>query len=129
VATRNALGEEVRRRWDSRDRLTALQNENGEAYHFEWGADSLLLAETGLDGVATQYEYDACRRTVRRTFAAGHSQALTHAFRWGKAGQLLARSTPEGQTRYHYSANGQVTRVALHPRWVMTYGVRKLNRS
>ncbi|CAM7674934.1 Zn-binding Pro-Ala-Ala-Arg (PAAR) domain, involved in Type VI secretion [Phytobacter diazotrophicus] len=115
VATRNALGEEVRRRWDSRDRLTALQNENGEAYHFEWGADSLLLAETGLDGVATQYEYDACRRTVRRTFAAGHSQALTHVFRWGKAGQLLARSTSEGQTRYHYSANGQVTRVALHP--------------
>jgi hypothetical protein len=30
----------------------ALENENGEAYQFRWGADSLLLEEVGLDGVA-----------------------------------------------------------------------------
>jgi YD repeat-containing protein len=53
------------------------------------GADSLLLEEVGLDGVASQYRYDACGRTVARTFAAGHPQAITHAFAWSASGQLV----------------------------------------
>jgi RHS repeat-associated protein len=115
VASRNALGEAIRRQWDSRNRLTALHNENGEAYRFEWGADSLLLAETGLDGVATRYAYDACGRTIERTFAAGHPEAIAHGFRWNATGQLIARTSPEGLTRYHYSDAGQIERVAQHP--------------
>ncbi|MCU5771725.1 DUF6531 domain-containing protein [Erwiniaceae bacterium BAC15a-03b] len=115
IATRNPLGEEVRRSWDSRGRLTALDNENGETYRFRWGADSLLLEEAGLDGVATRYEYDACGRTVARTFAAGHSEAITHTFAYSAAGQLLARTTPEGRTEYGYHAGGQLSRLSLHP--------------
>ena len=115
TATRNTQGEEVRRRWDSRGRLVALENENGEAYRFRWGADSLLLEETGLDGVASQYCYDACGRTIARTFAAGHPEAITHAFAWSASGQLVARTTPEGQTRYHYTPSGLLSRIGLHP--------------
>ena len=115
IATRNALGEEIRRSWDSRSRLTALQNENGEAYRFRWGADSLLLEEIGLDGVTTRYDYDACGRTVSRTFAAGHPEAITHTFSWSAAGQLLARATPEMQTRWHYTAAGLPERITQHP--------------
>ncbi|YCH31205.1 DUF6531 domain-containing protein [Erwinia sp. D4-22] len=114
VATRNALGEEVRRSWDSRGRLTALHNENGEAYRFRWGADSLLLEEAGLDGVITRYAYDACGRTVSRIFAAGHPEAITHTFAWSAAGQLLARTTPEGQTRWHYTQGGLPGRITQH---------------
>ncbi|MGC0088090.1 type IV secretion protein Rhs, partial [Enterobacter asburiae] len=115
TATRNPQGEEVRRRWDSRGRLIALENENGEAYQFRWGADSLLLEEVGLDGVASQYRYDACGRTIARTFAAGHPEAITHAFAWSASGQLVARTTPEGQTRYHYTPSGLLSRIGLHP--------------
>jgi YD repeat-containing protein len=93
----------------------ALENENGEAYQFRWGADSLLLEEVGLDGVASQYRYDACGRTVARTFAAGHPQAITHAFAWSASGQLGARTTPEGLTRYHYTSSGLLSRIGLHP--------------
>ncbi|PWC09424.1 RHS repeat-associated core domain-containing protein [Brenneria corticis] len=115
VATRNAQGEEVRRAWDGRGRLTALSNENGETYRFHWGADSLLREETGLDGVVTRYDYDACGRPVSRTFAAGHPEAITHTFAYSPGGQLLARTTPEGQTRYHYASSGLLSSVTLHP--------------
>jgi len=96
VTTRNSMGETLRRSWDSRGRLIALHNENGEAYQFRWGADSLLLEEQGLDGVVSRYTYDACGRTLSRTFAAGHPEAITHRFSWSTTGQLLARITPEG---------------------------------
>ncbi len=115
TATRNTQGEEVRRRWDSRGRLIAPENENGEAYQFRWGADSLLLEEVGLDGVASQYRYDACGRTIARTFAAGHPEAITHAFARSASGQLVARTTPEWQTRYHYTPSGLLSRIGLHP--------------
>ncbi|MFS2223221.1 DUF6531 domain-containing protein, partial [Pantoea sp. B65] len=115
VATRNPQGEEVKHHRDSRGRLTALENGNGGTYRFRWGADSLLLEETGLDGVATRYDYDACGRTVARTFAAGHPEAITHSFAYNAAGQLLARTTPEGRTRYSYTKGGQLAGLSLHP--------------
>jgi len=68
----------------------------------------------GLDGVATRYDYDAAGRTLSRTFAAGHPQSITHRYHWSRAGQLLARTTPEGQTRYHYSGGGQLGKVSQH---------------
>ncbi|EOV9632639.1 RHS repeat-associated core domain-containing protein [Cronobacter dublinensis] len=114
IATSNPQGEAVRRRWDSRGRLIALENEKGEAYQFRWGENSLLLEEESLDGVITRYGYDACGRTIARTFAAGHPEAITHTFTWSAAGQLLARTTPEGQTRYDYTPAGLISRVALH---------------
>ena len=114
IATRNAQGEQVRRGWDCRSRLTTLQNENGEHYRFEWGADSLLMVQTGLDGVATTYQYDAVGRAISRTFASGHPQFITHRFAFSPSGQLMARMTPEGQTRYHYTAAGQLAKIAQH---------------
>lgn len=69
----------------------------------------------GLDGVASQYRYDASGRTIARTFAAGHPEAITHAFASSASGQLVARTTPEGQTRYHYTPSGLLSRIGLHP--------------
>ncbi|MCR4456226.1 RHS repeat-associated core domain-containing protein [Pseudescherichia sp. L3] len=115
ISTTDPLGGTVRRTWDSRGRLTALENENGETYRFRPGADSLLLEEAGPDGVVTRYGYDACGRTVSRTQAAGHPDAITHTFAWSPAGQLLTHTTPEGQTRRHYTRGGLLSRIALHP--------------
>ncbi|MGK9176045.1 RHS domain-containing protein, partial [Yokenella regensburgei] len=115
VTTRDPLGQEHHRRWDNRNRLTELKNPNGESYRFEWGAGSLLLAEVGLDGVATRYSYDACGRMVSREFASGHQEAITHLFNWNAAGQLQSRATPEALTRYTYSPLGQITRIAVYP--------------
>ncbi|QHM73916.1 putative deoxyribonuclease RhsA [Mixta intestinalis] len=114
VGMRDAAGGEIRRSRDSRGRLTALHNENGEAYRFLWGADSLLLEETGLDGVVTACDYDACGRIISRTFAAGRAEAITHTFTWSAGGQLLTRTTPEGQTRWHYGPSGLPVRVTQH---------------
>ncbi len=115
TVSRNPLGEEVHRRWDSRGRLVTLSNQNGESYHFRWGADALLLEQTGLDGVVSRYQYDACGRTIERTFAAGHPQAITHAFTWDARGQLTARTTPEGQTRFAHTPVGLISRISVHP--------------
>ena len=84
TATRNTQGEEVRRRWDSRGRLIARKRER-RSVSVPLGPDSLLLEEVGLDGVASQYRYDACGRTIARTFAAGHPEAITHAFAGARA--------------------------------------------
>ena len=62
----------------------------------------------------TRYAYDACGRTVSRIFAAGHPEAITHTFAWSAAGQLLARTTPEGQTRWHYTQGGLPGRITQH---------------
>ncbi|WP_147194969.1 RHS repeat-associated core domain-containing protein [Pantoea sp. CCBC3-3-1] len=115
IATRNPEGQEVQREYDSRSRLTGLINENGERYGFKWGAGSLLLEERGLDGVATRYGYDAGGRVAERTFAAGTTSAFSHLFRYDARGRVIARRSPDGETRFDYSAAGQLLRAAFHP--------------
>jgi RHS repeat-associated protein len=115
IATQNPQGDEVKREYDRRSRLVALINENGERYGFSWGADSLLLEERGLDGVATRYSYDASGRVVERVFAAETSSALSHFFRYDARGLVTGRRTPDGETRFGYSAVGQLLKAAFHP--------------
>ncbi|KEA50859.1 type IV secretion protein Rhs [Mangrovibacter sp. MFB070] len=115
TATQDPEGNTVQREYDARSRLVALRNENGEAYRFTWGDDNLLLAETGLDGVSTRYEYDACGRTLRRTFAAGHADAIIHGFHYDERGLLTARTSPDARTRYQWSKRGQMVSVSRHP--------------
>ena len=95
-------GRKVQRRWDSRGRLISLQNQNGESYHFEWGADSLLLAQIGLDGVATRYDYDATGRAVAALSPPVTRRPLRTASPSARQGNS-ARITPECQTRYDYT--------------------------
>ncbi|MCX8963405.1 type IV secretion protein Rhs, partial [Erwinia psidii] len=115
VASRNPEGGEVRRDYDSRSRLTRLTTENGESYDFRWGADSLLLEERGLDGVATRYDYDASGRVSGRTFAADTSAAFSHLFRYDARGLVTGKRTPDGETRFAWSAVGQLLKAAFHP--------------
>ncbi|QKJ85712.1 Type IV secretion protein Rhs [Paramixta manurensis] len=115
TATRNPQGHEVQREYDNRGRMTALVNENGERYGFNWGKGSLLEVETGLDGTVTHYGYDACGRTVSRTFAYGTPDAFSHHFRYDPRGILIARATPEAETRWQVSATGQLLQASVHP--------------
>ncbi|WP_380184618.1 RHS repeat-associated core domain-containing protein [Kalamiella sp. sgz302252] len=115
VATQNPQGGEVRREYDHRSRLTGLINENGERYGFSWGADSLLLEERGLDGVATRYGYDAVGRVAERIFAAGTADAISHFYRYDARGLVTGRRSPDGETRFAWSAVGQMLKAAFHP--------------
>ncbi|TCT85247.1 RHS repeat-associated protein [Gibbsiella quercinecans] len=114
LATRNPLDGEVVRRYDPRGRLIALRNENDESYAFRWGACNLLLEETGLDGVSTRYRHDECRRVIERAFAANTPDTFSHFFSHNAAGQLTARQTPDGETRYRYNAVGQLLQAAFY---------------
>lgn len=114
--SRDALGGTVSRSYDPRGRLTRLMNENGEAYGFRWGENDRLTEESGLDGVATRYEYDTCDRSNSRTFAAGTNQALTYHFTRDLRGQLVARQTPDGVTQYQYDPLGQMTDAFFTPK-------------
>ncbi|WP_102781224.1 RHS repeat-associated core domain-containing protein, partial [Providencia stuartii] len=98
----------VERQYDERGRLVALRNENHEQYRFRWGPDDVLCDEIGLDGVVTHYEYDACGRTIQRTFAFGTDHALVHHARYNALGQLVQRQTDEGLTHYEYTLGGQL---------------------
>lgn len=98
----------VERHYDERGRLVALLNENQERYRFQWGPDSLVTDETGLDGVITHYDYDACGRAVQRTFAYGTEQALVHQAAYDVLGQLTKRTTADGVTLFGYNTTGQL---------------------
>lgn len=104
--TINSLSGTVERSYDERGRLVSLQNENRQSYHFQWGPNDRLIRETGLDGIATQYDYDGCDRMVQRIFAAGTKSALTHHSRYNMLGQMTEKQTPDGITRYCYAKSG-----------------------
>ncbi len=116
VYIRDLHGGEVVRHYDTRSRLVALRNENGESYRFVWGCNDRLLEEHGLDSVITAYQYDVCDRPISRLFAAGTPQALEHQVIFDAAGQMIGKATPDSTTTYRYTPAGLLHSAALTPR-------------
>lgn len=109
IRRRDPRGGEVTRERDSRFRLTGLGNENGERWHFTFGANDRLKEEQAPDGAVTRYMYDNCGRPVSRTFLADTASALTWDMEYDSLGQMTALCTPDIKRTHSYTADGQLS--------------------
>ena len=105
----DALGHNLHYRWDALGRLSALENENGSVYRFEYDPVGRLLQEQGFDGKATAYRYDAASGVLAETIDAG----VTTRLDFDPMGRLLQRRAtatgqPEQIETFAYYANGQL---------------------
>jgi YD repeat-containing protein len=64
------------RRWDALRRLSALENETGSVYGFQYDSVGRLLREQGFDGKATEYRYDEASGVLAETVEAGVTTRL-----------------------------------------------------
>ena len=64
--------------------------------------------------MTTRHYYDAAGRARAQTFAHDHPQAITHYYQRDPLGRLTSRITPDTQTRFHYTTNGQLANVSRY---------------
>jgi RHS repeat-associated protein len=106
--------------YDPYGRLHTLTNENGERYRFAWDAGDRLVVQQDLDGGRRCYQYDGLGNPVRiRHFPAPSDNPqdpaapLVQSFERDAAGRLIARTTADGRTDYHYDVLDQLTEVTF----------------
>ncbi|WP_339540213.1 RHS repeat-associated core domain-containing protein [Pseudomonas sp. RA_5y_Pfl1_P24] len=121
----DAHGRQVQFGYDSYGRLQALINENGERYRFAWDAGDRLTEQQDLDGSAKQYSYDPLDNVTAVTAVPapyGNGLALVpetlpapivHRLERDAVGRLIAKTTDDGRTDYHYDAVDQLTAVTF----------------
>ena len=121
----DAHGRQVQFGYDSYGRLQALINENGERYRFAWDAGDRLTEQQDLDGSAKHYSYDPLDNVTAVTAVPapyGNGLALVpetppapiiHRLERDAVGRLVAKTTDDGRTDYHYDAVDQLTAVTF----------------
>ena len=121
----DAHGRQVQFGYDSYGRLQALVNENGESYRFAWDAGDRLTEQQDLDGSAKRYDYDLLDNIIAVTaLAAPYGNGLAvvpetppapivHRLERDAVGRLVAKTTDDGRTDYHYDAVDQLTAVTF----------------
>jgi RHS repeat-associated protein len=112
----DALGHRVEFEYDRAGRLSMLFNENRQAYQFDYDAADQLKAQTGLDGLRSEYTLDALGLPIEVRQAAGSEDETTLSFERDLLGRLTAKTTPETITRYAYDAANQLVHVERHAR-------------
>ena len=107
----NALGHTVRFHYDKAQRLSQLQNENGESYQFEYDKNDNLIQEIGLDGSIKQIEHDARGLPIQVTDGFGSGAALSQHLQRDLLGRLIrkhASGSDALSTSYRYDQIGQL---------------------
>jgi len=123
ISRTDALGQTVGYGYDAVLRLVELVNGNGESYRLDYNAEGWLIAETGFDGKTSNYSYDSsgqlkasdCRgqhiglqRDVCGQLLAKQSADGITRFAYDAAGRLIAASAPHAEQRFAYDALGQL---------------------
>jgi RHS repeat-associated protein len=91
-----------------------LYNENGQVYQFDHDAANQLTAQTGLDGMRTEYTLDALGMPIEVKQAARTEDETIIALERDILGRLIAKTTPETVTRYTYDVAGQLVKIERH---------------
>lgn len=112
----NALGNVVRFHYDKAQRLSQLQNENGESYRFAYDKNDRLIQEIGLDGSIKQIVHDARGLPIEVIDGYGSDTALTQHMQRDALGRLIGKrssgassgSIAGSTTTYRYDQIGQL---------------------
>lgn len=99
-----ALTSNIQLGYDAARRLSALVNENRQAYRFAYDAADRLVAETRIDGTRQVLHYDAAHQVVGVTehpmplgqgdAVPGHAEVQPSSCRPSRAASHRARPTP-----------------------------------
>ncbi len=92
--------------------LSEIENEVGEKYQLEYGANGLIQQETGFDGRRTAYAYDLNGHLLEKTEFGDDGSTLITAYQRDAAGRLLVKTLPDGQkVEYRYDRLGRLVSV------------------
>ncbi|MFW0754936.1 RHS repeat-associated core domain-containing protein [Pseudomonas sp. H11T01] len=119
----NPDGSQLRYRYDNaRLLLSEIENEVGERYQLEYGANGLIRQETGFDGRRTAYAYDLKGQLLEKTeFGEDGSQLLT-AYARDAHGRLTRKTLPDGNTvEYCYDGLGRLVSVDDGHDWPLEF--------
>ncbi len=119
----NPDGTQLRYRYDNaRLLLSEIENEVGEKYQLEYGANGLIQQETGFDGRRTAYAYDLNGHLLEKTeFGDDDSQLITR-YQRDTAGRLLVKTLADGsKVNYHYDALGRLVSVDDGNDWPLAF--------
>jgi RHS repeat-associated protein len=127
----DASGHSVSFDHDAYLRLLKLSNENNEEHRFEYDEVGQVTAQHALDGSAQRYRYDALGQIVEVAYhpapmgtgmavvSAQVAQAaqgpIVHRLQRDAVGQLISKTTADGQTRYSYDKSGRILKVQFEP--------------
>ncbi|WP_326953007.1 RHS repeat-associated core domain-containing protein [Amycolatopsis sp. NBC_01286] len=96
-------GTRVEFAYDTRLRLTAVTNEQGLVWRYEYDAAGNLVREKDFTGSTVDYRYDAAGQLAARTHAGE-----TTTFRYDLVGNLVEHTCGPVTTRYTYSTLGHL---------------------
>jgi YD repeat-containing protein len=124
----DASGHSVSFEHDAYLRLLKLSNENNEEHRFEYDDVGQVTAQHALDGSAQRYRYDALGQIVEVAYhpapmgtgmgvvSAQVAQVpIVHQLERDAVGQLIRKTTTDGQTRYSYDKSGRILNVKFEP--------------
>jgi len=106
----NPDGSSLTYEYDGERNLTALINEKGERYQLAYDKNERLIQEIGFDGRTTDYRYNIKGHLTEQLERANCSDTLPQITQYKRdaAGQLIIKTTNDGQTLYDYNSAGQL---------------------
>ncbi|MCL2724710.1 MAG: DUF6531 domain-containing protein [Polyangiaceae bacterium] len=110
VMQRQGAGQVTRWLRDRAGRVCTLVDGNGQDTTFEYNKADRLTAQTGIDGLRTEYEVTPLG-LIAVTQAAGTPDAIRIELGRDAVGRLIRKTTPETITTYAYDQADQVTTI------------------
>ena len=104
-------GNRVSREFDAGGRITLLTDGAGQETRFAYDRVDRLVAETGIDGIRSDYRLDPRGLPVMVTRIAEDGGRTVISLERDPMSRLVAKGTGESLTRYEYDPVGRVTAV------------------
>ncbi|MFW0756594.1 RHS repeat-associated core domain-containing protein [Pseudomonas sp. H11T01] len=119
----NPDGSQLRYRYDNaRLLLSEIENEAGERYQLEYGANGLIRQETGFDGRRTAYAYDLNGQLLEKTEFGDDGSQLVTAYQRDAHGRLTRKTLADGsQISYCYDGLGRLVSVDDGHDWPLEF--------
>ena len=102
--------------------LSEIENQVGEVYRLERGADGRIEQERTFDGRRFTFAYDHQGHLLQKTQWATDGSALVTAYQRDRTGRLLLKTLPDaGRVAYQYDSQGRLARVDDDSDWPLTF--------
>ncbi|MCL1960306.1 MAG: RHS domain-containing protein [Desulfovibrionaceae bacterium] len=111
IEQRQSAGQSAQWQRDSAGRIHTLIDGKGQPVRFEYDQADRLRAQTGMDGLRTEYEWNRQGLPIAITEAAGTPDAARTELERDALGRLTARRTAETITAYAYGPGEQISAI------------------
>jgi len=109
LATREQNGVKVRFDYDKMEQLTAIKNEDNEAYYFDRNKAGYIIKETAFDGIVKKYNRNLAGEVTR----IDHGNGKYTEYEQDALGRITRADYHDGSWEtYTYNKNGLLTEAA-----------------